>query len=134
MSVWRIPGSQLKAGETVENKRWRTTAPGCVLECPGDASLQKRPELSPGWAGIWQQWHLLFCPSHSIPSLGSGSNTRLIPLCFAVVVQYQVVSPWAAARQAPLSFTLSQSLIKFMSIESVMLSNHLILRCPLLLP
>ena len=32
-----------------------------------------------------------------------------------------------AAHQAPLSSTISQSLLKFMSIESVMLSNHLIL-------
>ena len=36
--------------------------------------------------------------------------------------------------QAPLSSTISQSLHKFMSIESVMLSNHIILCCPLLLP
>ena len=40
---------------------------------------------------------------------------------------------WTAALQAFLSFTISQSLFKFMSIESVMLSNHLILCCPLLL-
>ena len=37
------------------------------------------------------------------------------------------------AHQAYLSFTISQSLLKLMSIESVMLSNHLILCCPLLL-
>ena len=43
--------------------------------------------------------------------------------------------PWTAASQAPLSFTVSQSLLKVMSIESAMLSNHLILCCPpLLLP
>ena len=36
-------------------------------------------------------------------------------------------TPWTAAHQAPLSSTISQSLLKFMSIESVMLSNHLIL-------
>ena len=44
------------------------------------------------------------------------------------------VSPWAAAHQASLSFTISWSLLKLMSIESVMPSNHLILYCPLLLP
>ena len=38
-----------------------------------------------------------------------------------------------AARQAPLSFTISRGLLKFMSIEWVMLSNHLILCHPLLL-
>ena len=42
------------------------------------------------------------------------------------------VTPWTAARQASLSFTLSQRLLKLMSIESMMPSNHLIL-CHLLL-
>ena len=39
-------------------------------------------------------------------------------------------TPWIAACQAPLSSAVSQSLPKFMSIESVMLSNHLILGHP----
>ena len=42
-------------------------------------------------------------------------------------------TPWTAARQASLSITNSQSLLKLMSIESVMPSNHLILCHPLLL-
>ena len=41
-------------------------------------------------------------------------------------------TPWTAARQVSLSFTISQSLLKFMSIESMMPSNHLILCRPLL--
>ena len=44
------------------------------------------------------------------------------------------VTPLTAAHQAPLYFTISQSLFKFMPIELMMLSNHLILCCPLLLP
>ena len=43
------------------------------------------------------------------------------------------MTPWRAAHQAPLSFTLSQSLLRLISIESVMLSNHLIFCHPLLL-
>ena len=43
-------------------------------------------------------------------------------------------TPWTAARQASLSITNSWSLLKLMSIESVMPSNHLILCRPLLLP
>ena len=43
-------------------------------------------------------------------------------------------TPWTAALQTSLSFTISRSLLKPMSIESVMTSNHLILCCPLLLP
>ena len=63
-------------------------------------------------------------------------------LCFrliSIVVQSPThvqlfVTPWAAACQASLSSTVSQSLLKCMSIESMMLSNYLILCCPLLLP
>ena len=43
-------------------------------------------------------------------------------------------TPWTAARQASLSITNSWSLLKLMSIVSVMPSNRLILCCPLLLP
>ena len=42
-------------------------------------------------------------------------------------------TPWTAAHQASMSITTSQSLLKLMSIESVMPSNHLILGWPLLL-
>ena len=59
-----------------------------------------------------------------------------------ILLVYQLLSrvqlfetPWTAAHQASLSFTNSQSLLKLMSTESVMLSNHLILcRSLLLLP
>ena len=43
-------------------------------------------------------------------------------------------TPWPAARQSSLSFTISWSFLRFMSIESVMPSNHPILCHPLLLP
>ena len=43
-------------------------------------------------------------------------------------------TPWTAAHQASLSFTISRSLLKLKSIESVMPSNHLILCHTLLLP
>ena len=58
----------------------------------------------------------------------------------AFVVVFQSLSheqlfatPWTAACQASMSFTISQSVFKLMSIESVMPSNHLIFCCPLLL-
>ena len=44
-----------------------------------------------------------------------------------------IVTPWTAAGQASLSLTISWSFPKFMSIESVVPSNHLILCCHLLL-
>ena len=62
---------------------------------------------------------------------------RLLP--FVVVIQslsgvWLFATPWTAAHQASLCFTISWSLLKLMSIESVMPSNHFILCCPLLLP
>ena len=53
-------------------------------------------------------------------------------LLFSCQVMSDSVTP--AARQASLSFTISQGFFKFMSIESVMLSNHLTLWRPLLMP
>ena len=43
-----------------------------------------------------------------------------------------LLTPWTETCQASPSFTISQNLLKFMSIESVMPSNHLLLCCPLL--
>ena len=43
------------------------------------------------------------------------------------------VTPWTAASQTPVSSTISWSLLKFMSIELVIFSNHLIVYCPILL-
>ena len=57
---------------------------------------------------------------------------------WVVVVVYSLshvplfVTPWTAAHQSSLSFTISQSLLKLMSIELMMPSNHPILCCPLL--
>ena len=62
--------------------------------------------------------HTRFLPFNSVQSL---SRVRLF------------ATPWTAARQASLSITKSQSLLKLVSIELVMPSNHLILCHPLLL-
>ena len=63
--------------------------------------------------------------------------SRVLPYTFVVAVQLLsciqlFVTLWTAACHAPLSFTISWSFLKFMSIESVMLSNHFILWHPLL--
>ena len=58
-----------------------------------------------------------------------------IPVCCCSVTQMclTLCDPWTAACQTSLSFAISQSLLKLMSIQSVMPSNHLILCHPLLL-
>ena len=53
-------------------------------------------------------------------------------MLFICLFIYNSVTPWTAACQASLSFTIFQSLLKLMSIESMMLSSHLILCHPLL--
>ena len=53
--------------------------------------------------------------------------------CRSVAQSCLFVTPWKAMRQASLSFTISWTLLKLMSIESVMPFNHLILCPPLLL-
>ena len=71
-----------------------------------------------------------------------GCEEKGINYDYSVINQYlvQLLSPvqlfvtlWTAVHQASLSFTISQSLLKLMSIELMISTNHLILCCPLLL-
>ena len=65
------------------------------------------------------------------------NHTEMSPRTFSSVQLFSrvqlFVTPWTAARRASLSITSCWSLLKLISIESVMLSNHLILCHPLLL-
>jgi len=77
--------------------------------------------------------HSSFLPFTTCSTLNQG----LEMLVFFVAVQWLnrvqlFVTPWTAACQASLSLTISRSLFKLMSIESMIPSNHLILCCPLL--
>ena len=51
---------------------------------------------------------------------------------FSCSVMSNSVTPWTASLQSSLSFTISQSFLRLVSIESMMPSNYLILCCPLL--
>ena len=61
-------------------------------------------------------------------------RTTVLSVQFSRSVVSDSATLWTATRQVSLSFTSSRSLLKLMSIESVMPSNHLILCHPLLLP
>ena len=88
--------------------------------------------------GIWKRMDTCTCMAASI-----GCSLKLSQPCsligyIVVVVQllscvWLFATPWAAARQASLSFTISWSLLKLMSTEPVMPSNYLILCHPILL-
>jgi len=101
------------------------------------------------WKRAWQPTPE-FLPGESRPCLAamtflSLEGARAVRLCMGLVpvpsqfsslfsrVQL-LVTPWIVACQASLSITNSRSLLKLMSIASVMSSNHLILCRPLLLP
>ena len=68
--------------------------------------------------------------------VGGNYGFNLSLISFVVVQSLSHVrlsaTPWTAAHQASLFFTISQSLLRFISIESEIPSNHLILCCPLL--
>ena len=84
-------------------------------------------------SGLWRS------PPSTAEETGFGGSEQLprVPQLIVVIESLSHVqlfaTPWTAARQASLSFTVSQSLLAFMPIESVMPSNCLILCCPLLL-
>ena len=94
-------------------------------------SLSPLPVLTHQWQFIiWTQpKHHHLPPSHtfSLCVFFLSSVQSLSPV-------WLFATPWTAARQASLSITNSRSLLKLMSIESVMPSNHLILCRLLLLP
>ena len=67
-------------------------------------------------------------------------RVSIVPVSYVVLVVVQLLShvqifttPWTAVCLTALSFTVSWSLLKFVSTELMMLSNHLILCCPFLL-
>ena len=70
----------------------------------------------------WNELNFIFIHLGEFSSIQSLSHVQLF------------VTPWTAAHQASLSITNFWTLLKLMSIESVMPSNHLILCCSLLLP
>ena len=76
----------------------------------------------------------LHCLSLSLRAQSMPSSSRGFISSVQLLSHVRLfATPWTVARQASLSITNSWSLLKLMSIESVMPSNHLILCCPLLL-
>ena len=88
--------------------------PISCLQSPSTGNLEPRM-----W---WREWTEKRARTEGLAAVQSLSR-----------VQFFATS-WTAARQASLSITSSRSLLKLMSIELVMLSSHLILCHPLLLP
>ena len=82
------------------------------------------------WLSNLQTLHISL--SESISYLSSKSFLSPFVVVWSLSHVRLFVTPWIAAHQASLPFIISQSLLKLMSIASVMSSNHLILHHPLL--
>ena len=84
-----------------------------------------------------REWDWINLKSICIPKRNPQGKARIILKISSVQLLSHVwlfATPWTAACQASPSITNSWSLLKLMSIELVMPSNHLILCCPLLFP
>ena len=94
------------------------------LNCFGGWKRETEGDLVPCFQSTFKgsQTVLKLCFPHSLVVIVQSLNHVLLS-----------VTPWTAALQTSLSFIISCSFLKFMSTESVMLSNHLILWCPILL-
>ena len=117
-----VPNSQ---NNTEEEKVWGLTLLNFKIYCKAEIiSYWHTVDI---WTDQTQLWveKLIIC-SQFIFDMGAQFST-VTQLCLTVC------DPWTAAHQASLSITNSWSLLKLMSIESVMPSNHLILCHPLLL-
>ena len=117
-------------------------------------SISSPKDQSSSWQGLKWVWHGVHCCQVG-PNNGNFLNMPLsVLICIKVYSFYllqwnylyhycccsvtkscpTLCDPMNCSTQVSLSFAISWSLLKLMSIESVMLSNHLILCCPLLLP
>ena len=144
---WMWPRWSVQFSSSVVSNSYLDLVELCCMDCstPGLPVHHQLPEFTQThvhWVGDAIQ------PSHSLPSLplppsifpASGSfqmNHFFISIQFSLDQSLSHVrlfpTLWIAACQASLSITNSWNLLKLMSIESVMPSNHLILCHPLLL-
>ena len=126
------------AGERSRSGSW----PGLVC-CRETRACPPGRRLSPACACAWGlpdvrrclqmtgNRELMWEKPKGLLSPSVGMKRVLFLFRYSVIQLF--ATPPTAACQACLSFTISQSLLKLMSIESMMPSNHLILCCPLLL-
>ena len=125
---------------------WRIPGPGSLVGCRlwGCTESDTTEVLSSSSSILWKEWQILFSWGPKITEdhdcsyeikrclfLGRKAMTNLY--CSVAQLYPIFATPWSAAHQVSLSITNSRSLLKLMSIKSVMPSNHLILCHPLFL-
>ena len=116
-----------------------------------NADLAQPPSTEPQPAGLWvslkaqgarsRRWekvvNILTTASRPVTETRTVAVVFISPFSMVTVQPLSRLqlsaTPWTAARQASLSFTISRSLLRLESVESMMPFSHLTLRCPLLL-
>ena len=102
----------------------------CGLDWGQELALLPNSQMTLMFLGWWLSFENRWCGwTLSVQTL----KLSCLSLCIVAVQSLSCVIPWTAAHQASLSFTISWSLLKLMSIELVMQSSHLFLCHPLLL-
>ena len=119
----------------VPNRNFIPYLASCTLPCCSSRYREKRSKCkapaSPSHSSLVKPW--LVCRLRKLPHSTPAHSLGLIVIVQSLSSVWFFATPWTAARLSFLSFTFSQNLLRFMSIESVMPSNHLILCHPLLL-
>ena len=109
---------------------WRRKWQSTPVFLPGKSHGQRRLADYSTWSLKESDTTEHTCPMLIYLNMGPSESLSSVQLLSRVQL---FATPWTAPHQASLSITNSQSLLKLMSIESVMPSNHLILCHPLLL-
>ena len=125
--------------KATNNKCWRgcgergtLSLDGGNVNCGHMENSMEFPQKANTRTTVWSNNSTSLYISSKKKSRSTSSKRHVYPVVYSTVVQLLscvqfFATPWTATHQASLSFPISQSLLRLMSIESVMPSNHLIL-------
>ena len=140
LSEWLSPKRPqiTNVGEDVEKAELLYPDGGNVNCCGHMENSMEFPQKANTRTTVWSNNSTPVYISRKKKSRSTSSKRYVYPVVYSTVVQLLscvqfFATPWTATHQASLSFPISQSLLRLMSIESVIPSNHLILCHPLLL-
>ena len=133
--IFRVADSHYSFWNPKTGNEW-SRAYSCSLGSHWSHSTNISVNTSRAPKVLYFAWILLLtpCEYYSDKPVHVLSNFIISCCCCSFSCVLLFVSPWTAAPQVSLSFAISQNFLKFMSIKSMMPSNHLILCHPLLLP
>ena len=119
------------------SKKWRERKRGPLTSFESQVKPCLKPHLLLDCSAVWASKFLKLVWAFSRKQRSILDEPLIQQLANLLLFSHSVMSdsatPCTAARQASLSFTISRSLLRLVSIELVMPSNHLVFCCPLFL-